>query len=159
MSPLRWCNSGGKLEKTAKYVVQWYNSIALFNKQTYIVSVNQVVIFFCHQRHRICPLKQNLFGWFTKKGFLTATCWNNRFARVESAPGKTVHKLFVGGVHLSMRDKWKSKRLLWRYEIFCIHISHAYWIFSPTDRSHTWLSMYRARYTWPIHKSYMAKQW
>ena len=31
-------------------------------------------------------------------GFLTTTCWNNRVVRVESAAGKTVHKLFVGGL-------------------------------------------------------------
>ena len=49
-------------------------------------------------------MKQNLFGWFTYRGFLTATCWNNRNVRVESAAGKTVHKLFVGGVHLCRQN-------------------------------------------------------
>ena len=85
----------------AKYVVEWYNSIGLFNKPAYIVPVNPIVIIFCHKQYRICPLKQNLFGWFTYRGFLTATCWNNRNVRVESVAGKTVHKLFVGGVHIT----------------------------------------------------------
>ena len=85
----------------AKYVVEWCNSIGLFNKQTYIVPVNPIVIICCHYQYRIFPLKQNLFGWFTYRCFLTATCWNNRNVRVESAAGKTVHKLFVGGVCLS----------------------------------------------------------
>ena len=93
--------------KMAKYVVEWYNSIGLFNKQTYIVSVNPIVIFFCHKQYRICPLKHNLFGWFTYRGSLTATCWNNRNVRVESAAGKTVHKLFVGGVDTFSFFVWK----------------------------------------------------
>ena len=84
--------------KMTKYVVEWYNSIGLFNKQAYIVPVNPIVIIFYHQQYRICPLKQSLFGWFTYRGFLTATCWNNPNVRVESKAGKTVHKLFVGGV-------------------------------------------------------------
>ena len=79
--------------------MEWYNSIGLFNKQTYIVPMNPIVISFCHYQYRICLLKQNLFGWFTYKGCLTATCWNNRTVRVESAPGKTFHKLLVGGVY------------------------------------------------------------
>ena len=82
----------------AKYVVEWYHPIGLFNKQTYIVPVNPVVIIFFHLQYRICPLKQDLFGWFIYRDFLTATCWNNRSVRVDSATGKTVHKLFVGGV-------------------------------------------------------------
>ena len=89
--------------KMTKYVVEWYNSIGLFNKQAYIVPVNPIVIIFYHQQYRICPLKQSLFGWFTYRGFLTATCWNNRNVRVESTAGKTVHKLFVGGVYLTKK--------------------------------------------------------
>ena len=34
--------------KMAKYVVDWFNSIRLFNKQPYIVPVNPIVIIFCH---------------------------------------------------------------------------------------------------------------
>ena len=65
------------------------------------------------------PLWQNLFGWFTYKGFLTANFWNNRIVRVESAAGKTVHKLFVGGVWLKkyhlfqiMYENFKTTLLL-----------------------------------------------
>ena len=90
--------------KMTKYVVEWYNSIGLFNKQAYIVPVNPIVIIFYHQQYRICPLKQSLFGWFTYRGFLTATCWNNRNVRVESTAGKTVHKLFVGGVYPNVTE-------------------------------------------------------
>ena len=49
-----WClyyvgeNLEGNIKKMAKYVVEWYYSISLFNKQTYIVPVNPIVIIFCH---------------------------------------------------------------------------------------------------------------
>ena len=36
----------GEIKKTAKYVVDWYNAIGLFNKQKYIVLVNSIVIIF-----------------------------------------------------------------------------------------------------------------
>ena len=39
--------------------------------------------------------KQNLFGRFIYKGVQTATSWNNRTVRVESAGGKTVHIFFL----------------------------------------------------------------
>ena len=47
-----WClhyvgeNLEGK--KMAKHVVEWYNSIGFFNKQTYMVPVNPIVIIFWH---------------------------------------------------------------------------------------------------------------
>ena len=34
--------------KEIEYVVEWYNSIGLFNKQTYIVPMNPIVIIVCH---------------------------------------------------------------------------------------------------------------
>ena len=37
------CTQSG-VQKTAKYVVEWYNSIDLFNKQTYVVPMNPIVI-------------------------------------------------------------------------------------------------------------------
>ena len=51
-----WClhhvgeNLGEKWKKKnpAKYVVEWYNLIGLFNKQTYIIPMNPIVIIFCH---------------------------------------------------------------------------------------------------------------
>ena len=113
MSPLRWWESGGKFKKKWwNKIAGWYNSIGLFNEQTYMFLVNPIVIIFWHQQYGICPLKQNLFGWFTYKGFLTATCWNNRTVRVKSAAGKTVHKLFVGCVcHFIKQNlsKWKCR--------------------------------------------------
>ena len=35
-----------EIKETANYVVEWYNSIGLFNKQTYIVLVNPIMISF-----------------------------------------------------------------------------------------------------------------
>ena len=110
--------------KMTKYVVEWYNSIGLFNKQAYIVPVNPIVIIFYHQQYRICPLKQSLFGWFTYRGFLTATCWNNRNVRVESTAGKTVHKLFVGGV--SAANAAKQLQSKWSH-VFVSKLSH-HWL-------------------------------
>ena len=78
--------------------MEWYRSIGFFNKQTYIVLVNPIVIIFWHQQCGTCPLKQTLFGWFIYKGFLTVTSRNIRTVRVVSAAAKTVHKLFVGDV-------------------------------------------------------------
>ena len=52
------------------------------------------------------PNEQNVFGWFSFKGFLTVNCWNNRIVKVESATGKTVHKLFVGGVGRPLYELW-----------------------------------------------------
>ena len=36
------------IEKTAKYIVQLYNSIGFFDKQTHIVLVNPIVIIVWH---------------------------------------------------------------------------------------------------------------
>ena len=54
------------------------NQSVYFTSKTYIVPVNPIIIVFCHQQHRICSFKQNLFGWFTYNSFLTATFWINR---------------------------------------------------------------------------------
>ena len=35
-----------EIKKTAKYVVEWYNSIGFFKNQTYIVLVNPIMIIF-----------------------------------------------------------------------------------------------------------------
>ena len=107
-----WCLHffGENLEgnkKMAKFVVEWYNSIGLFNKQTYIVPVNPISVIFCHKQYRACPLKQNFFGWFTYKGFLAATCWNNRTVRLESAAGKPSIN-FLWAVYMVYTLKTKS---------------------------------------------------
>ena len=82
-----------------KYLVERYNPIRLYNT---------------------CPLKQKLFGWFIYKDFLRATCWNNRTLRVESTGGKTVHKLFVGGVLLNRhREDENSWTYLHLYTATC----------------------------------------
>ena len=57
------------------------------------------MIIFWHKQYTICPSKQNFFGWFTYKGFLTATCWNNLPVRVETVAGETVHN-FLWPVYL-----------------------------------------------------------
>ena len=44
------------------------------------------------------------------QGFLTATCWNNRTIKVKFAAGKTVHKLFVGGVFVNTLKPMRVSR-------------------------------------------------
>ena len=110
------------------YLFNFYlsgNSIAFFNKHIYIILLNPIVLIFGYQQYGTCPPKQDLFGWFICKGFLTVTCWNNGTVRVVSAAARTVHKLFVGDVWVN----WYSKGMkMWKLCFSVVHTMRSFTI-------------------------------